>query len=127
MNAKQELLRHIDLINDHLGGAKILAASISYSNPRLWLDDDDYTDDKETAVGHMLKKGHTDAEYEAFINGLDFDYDSGYGIQELYGYVWFTNGIWMTRHEYDGSECWEIHKYPEIPEELHNEPLITIN
>ena len=47
---------------------------------------------------------------------LDFEYDSGYGSQVLFGYVWFTDGTWLERFEYDGSECWHHITRP-IPDE----------
>lgn len=68
--------------------------------------------------GMDLKVGFTTEEYNKFINNLDFEYNAGYGGQELYGTIWFTDGTWATRGEYDGSEWWEIHQLPEIPEEL---------
>jgi len=49
---------------------------------------------------------------------VDFGYDEGYGAQYVFGYIWLTNGVWMDRGEYDGSEWWEWHKYPQIPDEL---------
>lgn len=65
-----------------------------------------------------LRVGHTEQELHDFMNSLDFVYDDGYGGQELYGTVWLTNGVWMDRGEYDGSEWWRVHQYPEIPQEL---------
>lgn len=46
---------------------------------------------------------------EAFstIDDLDFTYDNGYGGQELFGIVYFNDGTWLERGEYDGSEWWE--------------------
>ena len=41
------------------------------------------------------------------IDELDVDYYAGYGSQFLYGLVLFDDGTWLSRHEYDGSECWE--------------------
>lgn len=38
---------------------------------------------------------------------LDFEYDAGYGGQLLYGYIWYKDGTWSERGEYDGSEWWE--------------------
>ncbi|QNI21485.1 hypothetical protein [Salmonella phage 3sent1] len=35
----------------------------------------------------------------------------------LYGNVWFTDGTWLERGEYDGSEWWEYKATPAIPEE----------
>lgn len=43
---------------------------------------------------------------------LDFDYDNGYGCQLLHGYIWYTDGTWSSRREYDGSECWKHHIRP---------------
>lgn len=59
--------------------------------------------------------GATDS-YEDLFESLNFEYDPGYGIQHLYGTVWFTNGVWATRSEYDGSEGWKLNRYPELPD-----------
>lgn len=66
----------------------------------------------------VLKQGHTQEDLDKFIDSLDFEYYDGYGSQELHGTVWFKNGLWATREEYDGSEWWALYKRPEIPEEL---------
>ena len=66
----------------------------------------------------QLKVGHTPEELERFLQTLDFDYDDGYGSQQLYGTVWLKDGTWGSRGEYDGSEWWEYNKLPEIPDEL---------
>jgi hypothetical protein len=46
---------------------------------------------------------------------LDFEYDNGYGGQELYGTVWLVDETWLSRGEYDGSEWWEHNVLPVIP------------
>ena len=46
---------------------------------------------------------------------LDKEYDHGFGRQYLFGTVWFTKGIWADRYEYDGSERWDVHVYPDLP------------
>ena len=43
------------------------------------------------------------------LDQLDIEYDCSYGIQKLFGYVWYTDGSWSERHEYIGSESW-VHK-----------------
>ncbi len=45
-------------------------------------------------------------------------YYDGFGGQELFGTVWMDNGEWITRGEYDGSEWWDYHRVPEIPNEI---------
>jgi len=44
---------------------------------------------------------------------LDFDYNDGFGGQELYGYIWYKDGTWSDRGEYDGSEWWQHQTRPE--------------
>ena len=66
----------------------------------------------------QLRVGHTVGEYKKFFADLDFPYDSGYGGQVLYGTVWFEDGTWLSRGEYDGSEWWDYNIYPDIPKEL---------
>jgi hypothetical protein len=65
-----------------------------------------------------LKLGHSTEEFNAFCKALDFQYNAGVGGQNLFGTVWFTDGTWATREEYNGSEWWEHHVRPEIPVEL---------
>ena len=65
----------------------------------------------------VLKVDHTVDEYLAFLNLLDFRYDNGYGSQELEGDIWFEDGTWAERCEYDGAEWWEYRVLPEIPKE----------
>jgi len=62
---------------------------------------------------------YTAKEAEDFLDSLDFEYDSGYGIQEIYGTIWFEDKTWATREEYDGSEWWEYQEQPEIPKHLY--------
>ena len=71
-----------------------------------------------SSVKICLKKGHTHAEWLTFLKLLDFEYNSGYGSQNLFGIVWLDNGAWLERGEYDGSEWWEYKEYPTIPAEL---------
>lgn len=65
-----------------------------------------------------LKKGYTPEEYYKFFGSIDIDYDDGFGIQVITGCVWFEDNQWLERCEYDGSEWWELKKYPDIPEFL---------
>lgn len=75
----------------------------------------------DTNIGsteHILKVGFTTEMFSKFIESLNLVYDSGWGGQELYGVIWFTNGTWASREEYDGSEWWQYNQLPEIPDDL---------
>lgn len=102
-NAKEEML-------ELLKGKEIKCAKIINSGS-IWLD----TPECKTII---LKVDYTTDDYERFLKELDFNYDSGYGGQELYGTVWFKDDTWAGRGEYDGSEWWEEYSLPEIPKEL---------
>ena len=67
---------------------------------------------------HILKIGYTASDMNIFLNKLDFNYDAGYGGQELFGTIWLVDGTWISRGEYDGSEWWEHNACPLIPFEL---------
>lgn len=47
---------------------------------------------------------------------LDFNYDDGYGGQELFGHIWYEDGTWSERGEYDGSEWWDHKAVPSMDE-----------
>jgi hypothetical protein len=99
MNAKEELLIEIKC------SPQIKCACIDHH--REWDD----------IVQIVLKVGYSDQEYQKFLEELNFNYDSGYGGQVLFGTVWLEDGTWLSRGEYDGSEWWEHNILPEIPEE----------
>jgi hypothetical protein len=96
MNAKQEFLN----TTEHY---KIICATVAIS--RSWYISTEFN----------LKPGYTEQEYQEFLTNLDFEYDSGYGGQQLFGTIWCEEGIWFDRGEYDGSEWWQFHQYPAIP------------
>jgi len=65
-----------------------------------------------------LKVSFSHVELLEFLQSLNFEYDSGYGTQYVTGTIWYDDGSWSTRGEYYGSEWWELHELPGIPEEL---------
>jgi hypothetical protein len=103
INAKDEFL-------DHVHGTKALVKAAHVTRG------DDYWEEAGLTVDLRVK--YTLVDYQRFLQALDFSYDSGYGGQELYGTIWYTDGTWSSRGEYDGSEWWEYNKCPEILEEL---------
>ncbi len=65
----------------------------------------------------FLKVGYSPEQFSHFVQTLDFTYYNGYGGQELFGTIWYSDGTWSEREEYDGSEWWEYRSCPEVPEE----------
>ena len=98
MNAREEFIKHI-------GGRKVLCAKIhgDYGDPAVF----------------NLTTGWGAEDWSKFLSGIDFEYDSGYGGQNLFGIIWYADGTWSERGEYDGSEWWEHQKRPDIPTELN--------
>lgn len=103
-NAKQEL---VSLLGSNIN--KIMCAIVEHS---VW-------NDENPNKSFKLLLNHTQEDLTLFLDSLNFDYDNDYGIQELYGTVWFNDGTWLQRWEYDGSEGWEHMKCPEVPTELY--------
>ena len=99
-NAKNEFLLHVK-------GKYLKCALIEYNS--------DFYGKGKT---YSLPVNYTDEQYYTFLNSLDFDYDSGYGLQELYGNIWYDDGTWSDRYEYDGAESWDYHNCPPIPNSL---------
>ena len=103
MNAKDELLE--DLLNK----PKVKCAKILTGNE--W-------DEDEEKRQIPLKVNHTEEDWHTFLNNLNFTYDNGFGSQELFGILWFEDGSWLERYEYDGSEYWTHKTCPKIPAEI---------
>lgn len=102
-NAKKEFLM---AINDNI----VIAADV-------WFD----TIEKES---FKLKPLYSNDDYNDFLNFLDREYHAGYGGQELYGVIYCKNGVWLQRGEYDGSEWWDIFKYPDLRDSFDESDVI---
>ncbi len=106
MNAKEEFLGHIR-------DRKVLCADMAHQD--CWHNGPNSE--------FKLPVSYTQEQYDEFINSLDFEYDKGYGGQELFGTIWYKDGTWSDRGEYDGSEWWDYQSCPGIPQELLINPL----
>lgn len=104
MNAKLEFLEEI-------GDKTLKCAAISHGGGYSFSGVD-----KSKKIN--LRCGYSFEEFKTFLKELNFNYDSGYGGQELYGTIWYIDGTWSSRGEYDGSEWWEYNSCPEIPNYL---------
>ena len=69
----------------------------------------------------ILKVGYTNEDYQIFLDSLNYEYEDGWGTQELYGNVWLTDNTWYSRGECDGSEWWEYHKCPDVSDGCNQE------
>lgn len=86
------------------------------SNPKKsWVDEPIF--DKVIT----LRENWSNDEWLVFLEGLRFDYDDGFGSQHLFGVVWFNDGSWLEREEYDGSEGWILKRTPDVPKLLQKE------
>lgn len=91
MNAKQEIIQHI-------GERDVKWVHVQFG--------DEFMTENPIIISGKLQH---------VLKLLDFQYDSGYGCQELFGNIWYEDGSWSERGEYDGSEWWEYKFCPEIP------------
>jgi len=96
VNAKEEFLKHV-------GEKSIKCVRIDYNGF--------YGEGKIC----LLPVNYNAEQCKKFLDSLDFNYDNGYGMQELYGIIWYEDGTWSDRYEYDGSESWDYHSCPQIP------------
>jgi hypothetical protein len=102
-NAKSEFLNHIY-------NRVVLCAQIERG--------DNYYDADEEIIerNFILTTGYNEEDWNNFLSKIDFVYDSGYGSQELFCTIWYADGTWSDRGEYDGSEWYQYHKCPDIPD-----------
>jgi hypothetical protein len=112
-NAKQEFLSHITYSGFPIQ-RQVLCAIIQKG---------DYVDDDENLLSapkntFVLTTGYTEEDWNDFLSKMDFMYDSGWGSQNLFGTIWYTDETWSSRWEYDGSEGWEHNFCPEIPDSV---------
>ena len=105
-NAKMEFLAHFLSTP-----SQVKAAVIS--------DYEDFAYHKANTA--ILKIDYSIEDFKNFLDKIDFEYDNGYGNQELYGTIWYEDGTWSSRGEYDGSEWWKYNSIPEIPVQLKGE------
>jgi len=106
MNALQEFIEHV---NDK----PLLCATISL--PTIMSNDGEILN----GVFLNLPIGFNKEQLNAFLNAMSsIEYDDGYGSQELFGIIWYHDGTWSERHEYDGSEEWRYKCCPTVPEYL---------
>lgn len=87
INAKQEFIEHI---KQHcLGGRTVRCAKIQF----------EYNyDDDDKPIMHVLPVGYTPEDLVLFLAEIDRNYNNGWGGQELYGTIWYTDGkTWSER------------------------------
>jgi hypothetical protein len=107
MNAKDEMIDHIT--------SKVECAFIEYIP-------DDGSDIKNKKIC-ILRIDHDAEEFQDWLDELDFEYHDGFGGQELFGIVWYVDGSWSERKEYDGSEEWAHKVRPKVDFVLMQETL----
>ena len=73
----------------------------------------------DTDLKIVLNINYSENEYNNFLKVSDVKYENGFGLQELYGYIWYNDGTWSERHEYDGEEEWRYKKCPSFQDTLN--------
>lgn len=64
-------------------------------------------------IGDNLGERTTDIQ--EFFNSIDFEYDDGYGGNEIsLSLVIVGDNWWLERGEYDGAEWWEFKTIPKL-------------
>lgn len=106
MNAKIELKNHLAAV-----GKEVVAIEI-YLEEYIYLSKEDQ---ENGSWGEIRTVG---TSFEDVADWLDFEYDCGYGKQQIFGTVWYSDGSWCERREYDGSEWWLHNELPKIPEDI---------
>lgn len=105
-NAKQEFLDHIKEVCPKgctVRCAEVTIGAVCHDN----------------LMKYILPVDYTPEDLALFLEEINVEYHNGYGNRQLYGTIWYTDGLtWSERGEYDGSEWWEFREVPEIPPEL---------
>jgi hypothetical protein len=97
MNCKDEFLK--ETLGKIILCATLRECHYSIDKPRIFI----------------LKKNYSSNDLHSFLKTLDFEYYEDFGSQFIDGTIWYTDGTWSDRCEYDGSEWWEYRHVPEIP------------
>ena len=116
INAMQELLA---MFKDEQTTCNVRCAVVGLRSSKTWdLDLQDIVDGQMCLRRAVLVENWDNDQWCNFLQDLNFNYDNGYGTQELFGVVWFKDGSWLERDEYDGSEWWQLKKSPTLPERM---------
>jgi hypothetical protein len=94
MNAKNELL-------DHIKDREVIYVEISQIN----------------YLAFPFSQSSIQGTLAEVLSLMDFEYDAEYGAQELFGTIWYSDGTWSDREEYDGSGNWKHRKCPPLPKD----------
>jgi len=105
INAATEFIDHVKSTGRVLKCAEVTLYGYFQKDPR-------------TIISTLPLRFNLD-ELVEFLARINHRYDDGFGGQELYGTIWYTDGTWSSRGEYDGSEWWEHHEVPVVPDKLH--------
>lgn len=108
-NVKDELLEHVGSMDN------VKAVQLKLEQRT--------THSKSVQLFH-LSEGYREGQLNNFLQDIDITYENGYGWQELFGFIWWKDGTWSSRHEYDGKEWWVHNKVPSYP--LNREEMMEL-
>jgi len=110
-NAKEEIVKHIE-------GRKVIYVDIEIVSMEFDRDIDDLNDPEQSPLSWVPKT--IQGKLEDVLPLLDFQYDNGFGYQEIYGTIWYADGTWSERESYDGNERWIHRVCPALPDNANN-------
>jgi hypothetical protein len=113
-NARTEFLTHV-------GDRIVVAARMAPTDYGIESDHIELYEKVYLKFGLYLPGVEGQTEYEEFLSKLEFLYDNGYGFQYMDGVIWYEDGSWSDRDEYDGAEWWVHRERPRIPDECLKE------
>lgn len=94
MNVKQELLKIVDVKN-----LTILKIDVTFY--------DTFNCKRKKITKHISS-----------LNDLDFNYDTYFGIQNIFGHIYCKDSnnrpVWLTRSMDCGREWWDVNTLPEF-------------
>lgn len=109
INIKRQLLSHVeDMYN-----VKAVQLKLERHTTHL----------KSVQLFH-LPEGYHEGQLESFLRDIDTSYDNEYGNQMLYGFIWWKDGSWSSRYNYEGKEKWVHNVVPSYP--LNREEMMSL-
>ena len=102
-NAKEELLEFLMGCKKRIEG-KIIGITILYTKPN-------HFNGNIVDTYHVFNY-HQNDDLNEYLNLLDFEYEGRWDELTIAGTIWFSDGNYAHREDFDGQEWWHLHQAP---------------